>query len=234
MATTLTLDHWVEADRQVFKHREKSIHGALKGETGIIDGVKEENREEVFYMLLFCLCVPQSKAIKAEEAIDLLREKDYYNSNLTDTQVVDALITRVRFHNTKSRRLIEAKESFSTYWTNLQGYFRRYQENTPQYSQVKVLRDARQYIIRAINGMGMKLASHFLRNIGMSGLAILDVHVLDGLKKRGVIPDENLTLSRDAYCNLEQKFFGYAKQVGLSPDELDLLLWSEKTGYVFK
>ena len=81
--------------------------------------------------------------------------------------------------------------------------------------------------------MGMKEAGHFLRNIGMSGLAILDVHIINGLRKRKLIPPEK-TLTNSSYCDIEDTMKDYAEQVGISLDELDLLLWSQKTGFVFK
>jgi len=237
MPAVLTLDHWHAADRRVFDTKKQYIQGALKGETGIIDGVTEENKEDIFYMLMFCLCVPQSKAIKAEEAIEILRKKDFYRNELSLDDVTKILIGRARFQSTKAKRLMEAKELFfgESFWTIL----------LTQYVSFKVseddeeIRDAdlqrtRKVLIKMVNGMGMKLASHFMRNVGMSGLAILDVHVIDGLKKRGVIDIDKLGPSQAEYLKIEEKMKGYAKEVGITLDELDLLLWSQKTGYVFK
>ena len=97
-----------------------------------------------------------------------------------------------------------------------------------------ILQRTRRILIKIVSGMGMKLSGHFMRNVGMPGLAILDVHVIDGLKKRGVIDLEKLGPSQAEYLQIEEKMKGYAKQVGITLDELDLLLWSQKTGYVFK
>ena len=40
---------------------------------------------------------------------------------------------------------------------------------------------------RRIKGLGYKEASHFLRNIGFPGYAILDKHILNSLREMGVI-----------------------------------------------
>jgi len=236
MTVALTLDHWVSADMRVFRTKEKYIHGALKGDTGIINGVTDENKEDIFYMLMFCLCVPQSKAIKAEEAIDLLRKEDFYNKTLSLAQVTQILTGRVRFQSTKSKRLIEAKDMFfnSNFWEELQIKYLEFKSACCEEVREIILMKARKSLIKIVNGMGMKLSGHFMRNVGMSGLAILDVHVISGLNKRGVIDIEKLGPSQSEYLEIEQKMKDYAAQVGITLDELDLLLWSQKTGYVFK
>lgn len=228
---TLTLDHWLAADRRVFNTKKKYIHGALKGETGIIDGVNEKNKEDIFYMLMFCLCVPQSKAIKAEAAIDIFREKDFYRNELSPEEVTQILTGRVRFQTTKAKRLIEARTLFTEFWEVLDARYTSLQ--TSNEKEIN-LQQTRRTLIKHVNGMGMKLASHFMRNIGMSGLAILDVHIIDGLKKRGVINIDKLGPSQEEYLRIEAEMKDYAKEVGITLDELDLLLWSQKTGYVFK
>lgn len=238
MTVTITQDHWLAADRRVFNTKKRYIQGALKGETGIINGVTEENKEDIFYMMMFCLCVPQSKAIKAEEAVEDLRLKKFYTTSLTESQITDTLRGRVRFHSTKAKRLFEAKEFFSErdkektgtiFWEELIKWYRAY-----TISDSGCLQPIRNFLISRINGMGMKLASHFMRNVGMPGLAILDVHVIDGLKKRGIVDIEKLGPSRAEYLKIEEKMKEYAEEVGITLDELDLLLWSQKTGYVFK
>lgn len=235
MVVALTLDHWVSADMRVFRTKEKHIHGALKGDTGMISGVTEDHKEDIFYMLMFCLCVPQSKAIKAEEAIDLLREEDFYNKTLTLPAVTKILTGLVRFQSTKAKRLLEAKVSFSDFWAILLTQYAsfKFMHNDEAHIESDLQR-TRKVLIGIVNGMGMKLASHFMRNVGMGGLAILDVHVISGLKKRGVIDIDKLGPSQAEYLEIEQKMKDYADQVGITLDELDLLLWSQKTGYVFK
>ncbi len=231
----ITLDNWLAADQRVFRTKQEHIQGALKGDTGMISGVTEDHKEDIFYMLMFCLCVPQSKAIKAEEAIDVLREEDFYNNALSLPAVTKILIGRVRFQATKAKRLLEAREMFfkTKFWERLEIRYALFVA-APQATLEIILQGTRRELIKTINGMGMKLASHFMRNIGMPGLAILDVHVISGLNKRGVIDIDKLGPSQAEYLEIEQKMKDYADQVGITLDELDLLLWSQKTGYVFK
>jgi N-glycosylase/DNA lyase len=235
MSVTLTLDHWIAADRRVFKRKKSDIESALKGDTGIVDGVTEENREDIFYMLMFCLCVPQSKAIKAEEAIEILRARKFYHESLSLAQIIKILTGKVRFQSVKAARLVRAKATFkeTDFWEELSSRYLFYSTISDD-AKESALHSVRNFLMDRISGMGMKLSSHFMRNIGMGGLAILDVHIMSGLKKRGVIWNDKLGPAINEYLEIEQKMKDYAEAVGISLDQLDLLLWSQKTGYVFK
>ena len=91
----------------------------------------------------------------------------------------------------------------------------------------------REWIVNNVKGLGYKEASHFLRNIGVFGFAILDRHVLKNLVAEGVI-SEIPSLTRKNYLLIESKFKNYAESKDLSVEELDLLFWSKETGQVFK
>lgn len=85
-----------------------------------------------------------------------------------------------------------------------------------------------------IKGIGYKEASHFLRNIGFRGYAILDVHILKSMREIGVIRKAQRPANRKNYIRLEGRFHAFAKSIGIDSDELDLVLWSLKTGQILK
>ena len=85
-----------------------------------------------------------------------------------------------------------------------------------------------------IKGIGYKESSHFLRNIGFSGYAILDKHILKTLYEYKVINSPKPPTTRDKYLYTERKLKKFADDIGINIDELDLLLWSEKTGEILK
>lgn len=87
---------------------------------------------------------------------------------------------------------------------------------------------------RSIKGLGYKEASHFLRNIGFRGYAILDKHILRTLHEFGLINDPNPPTSRARYMRIERKLKRLAALLEIDFDELDLLLWSERTGEILK
>ncbi len=87
---------------------------------------------------------------------------------------------------------------------------------------------------RGIKGLGYKEASHFLRNIGLRGYAILDKHILRSLYELGVIDSPLPPATRARYLAIEAKLGDFARHIEIDFDELDLVLWSLKTGEVLK
>lgn len=87
---------------------------------------------------------------------------------------------------------------------------------------------------KGIKGLGYKEASHFLRNIGYCGYAILDKHVLKCLAELKIIDEPKPPNSRTRYLTVEDKLRELTKKVQIDFDELDLVLWSIKTGSVLK
>lgn len=87
---------------------------------------------------------------------------------------------------------------------------------------------------KRIKGLGYKEASHFLRNIGLKGHAILDKHVLRCLVDLKVLKDPKPPSTRARYLEIEERLREVARDVKIDFDELDLVLWSMKTGEVLK
>lgn len=87
---------------------------------------------------------------------------------------------------------------------------------------------------KQIKGIGYKESSHYLRNIGLSGYAILDKHVLRSMAELGVIDSPQPPTTRAKYLTIEKKLKDLAREIEIDFDELDLVLWSMKTGEVLK
>jgi len=87
---------------------------------------------------------------------------------------------------------------------------------------------------KGIKGLGYKEASHFLRNIGFPGYAILDKHILNSLREMGVIDACMRPTTRAGYLAIEKRLERFAAKTGIDMDHMDLLLWSRKTGEILK
>lgn len=85
-----------------------------------------------------------------------------------------------------------------------------------------------------IKGIGYKEASHYLRNIGYGGYAILDKHILRTLHECGVIDSPAPPTTKKKYLAIEENMRKFAADIRINFDELDLLLWSHKTGEILK
>lgn len=87
---------------------------------------------------------------------------------------------------------------------------------------------------REIKGLGYKESSHFLRNVGYRGYAILDKHILRSLWEVGVLDSPQPPTTRARYLSTEERLRRFAERIGVDFDELDLVLWSMKTGEILK
>ncbi len=96
--------------------------------------------------------------------------------------------------------------------------------------------DRRDWLAREkqIKGLGYKESSHFLRNIGLLGHAILDKHVMNCLHDLRVVETAKPPSTRARYLETEDRLRSFAREIRIDFDELDLVLWSMKTGEVLK
>ncbi|MDP3918278.1 MAG: N-glycosylase/DNA lyase [Nanoarchaeota archaeon] len=92
----------------------------------------------------------------------------------------------------------------------------------------------RDYLVKNIKGFGYKESSHFLRNIGHTNYAILDKHILFFLKEYDIIKEIPKSLNKKNYEEIEDKMKTWSKDINIPFDELDLVLWSMKTGEILK
>ena len=173
--------------------------------------------QDVFYELCFCLLTPQSKGRRCDEAVQQLRQARFFTQ---DVSLAPLLRQKTRFHKTKAMTLHNMKQMYSSVVDELR------QEKDPF-----VLRS---WLVKYVHGMGMKEASHFLRNIGYRGLAILDRHILRNLIRCNVIDQLPPTLTPARYLKIEEKLLAFSQDINIPADELDLLFWSMETGEVFK
>jgi len=93
--------------------------------------------------------------------------------------------------------------------------------------------ELRDWVVENVKGIGMKEASHFLRNIGHRDYAIIDFHIIDVLAEHGLI-EKPKTLSKGRYLEIEDMLRKIAKECKLTLSELDLYLWFMETGEVLK
>jgi len=177
-------------------------------------------RKDYFYELCYCLLTPQSSARNADKAIRLLEEKNFFTTPFDAESLLRRKEHYIRFHKIKAKRLLKAREQF------------------PEIEK-EILSDSpplqkREWLVQHVDGMSLKEASHFLRNIGFRDLAILDRHIITHLIHCGVIRKRPATLTRKRYLAIEKKFKSFAASVNIPIDELDLLFWSSETGVILK
>jgi N-glycosylase/DNA lyase len=177
--------------------------------------------QEYFYELVYCCMTPQSSAVNATKAQHALTVNNFQNEDIDPEPLLHQKEYYIRFHKTKAKLLVEMKNKYKTIHsiiTNGAGAFEK-----------------RDWLVKNVKGIGLKEATHFLRNIGMNdGLAILDRHILKNLKKHNVIRTLPKTLTRKKYLSIERRFQKFARNIGIPIDELDLVFWSNEAGEILK
>jgi N-glycosylase/DNA lyase len=199
----------METIQSAYAQKKKEIQSKL-------ESFKKLSESERYKEFLFCLLTPQSNAQRcwqAVEEISSLQEKSLEN-------VTEILSRKTRFHNTKAKRILEAEKNWA--------------EVRMELDNGNVL-ELRNLLAKKVNGYGLKEASHFLRNVGLSRnqIAILDRHILRNLHQAGLISEQKVK-SRNNYLEIEKVFLEYARSINIQPDELDLLWWSQENGEIFK
>lgn len=198
--------------REVYKKRRSEVRKRLNEFSA---NAKDRSNDDNFIELCFCICTPQSKAVKVAQVINKANIHKLLKAD--QEELADLLRRNTRFHNNKSKHIINARKYLSQL------------EKLPDDSS-----KAREFIVKNIKGIGYKEASHYLRNIGYRNICIVDRHVINLMHELGVFQDAKPPSTPKRYLEMEQQIKDYAKKHGYDVDELDLVLWSIKTGYVFR
>ena len=86
-----------------------------------------------------------------------------------------------------------------------------------------------------MNGLGWKEASHFLRNVGILDVAIIDRHILSTMKEYGLLQNNGRKgITKKRYMEYEGTLDEVSNMLNMPLGELDLYLWYRKTGKVLK
>ncbi|MFH0973825.1 MAG: N-glycosylase/DNA lyase [Candidatus Micrarchaeota archaeon] len=127
---------------------------------------------------------------------------------------------KVRFHNTKAKRVCEARRLAP----RLRKIIYSFNDG----------RRAREWLVANVNGLGWKEASHFLRNVGFEDVAVIDRHVLRIMRRAKLISEKPAALTEKNYLAFERVLEKEARRLKMTLAELDLFLWSHETGVVLK
>jgi len=202
-----------------------SIQDEIESRLAEFDRIRKIGDDKaIFAELVFCILTPQSKARVCWAAVENLLDKNLLLKGESD-QILGEL-HGVRFKYKKSEYVVEARDKLS-----IDGKI-AIKSRISRFSDVC---DAREWLVRNVKGIGYKEASHFLRNIGFGeNLAILDRHILRNLRSLGVIEEIPDSLSRRRYLEIEIGMMEFADRVKIPMSHLDLVMWYNEAGEVFK
>jgi N-glycosylase/DNA lyase len=186
--------------------------------------VYEKGDEAIFTELCFCIFTAGASArmgLSCIEAID--------DIILTGTaEELEARIENIhRYPKARAEYIVHTRDYLQSEWDfQIKKLIESFEDKI----------ELREFIAtsKGIKGIGYKEGSHFLRNIGFKGYAILDRHVLRSLHELGVIESSKPPTSGKKYVGIEAKMKEFADQIDIDFDHLDLVLWSNKTGEILK
>ena len=207
--------------RQAYLEKRALIGERLSEFRGVLESGDDAR---IFEELAFCICTAGASARMGMRSVEALREVLLEG----DLESLRKRMTGVhRFPNWRPAYIVHTRE-----------YLRR-EHGLGMRRLVTSFGDPlerRDFFAKNkdIKGIGYKEASHFLRNIGFPGYAILDKHILNTLYEMGVIESPKPPGTRDRYIAAEERLRKFSEDIDIPMDELDLLLWSEKTGEILK
>lgn len=210
----------IEEIFQLYNRFKQEVQSALKEFQNV-------PKDDYFYELCYCLLTPASKAQNALIVVEYLKKHSFLDIGFNPTNVLRGNVFAssspkiyIRFHNQKAKRLLKARDD----WQKISEILNSNLD----------IHKKREQLVQNVYGFGYKEASHFLRNIGYKGIAILDRHILRNLVNFGLLADLPSIASRKNYLAVEAIFFNFSHKIGIPPEELDLLFWAKETGYVLK
>ncbi|MBI5803509.1 N-glycosylase/DNA lyase [Candidatus Pacearchaeota archaeon] len=199
--------------------KKKPIRNIIDLRMQEFEDLGKKNNDDIFKELCFCLTTANFSAhggIKIQNAI-----KEGF-MHLPEEELAKKLAELGhRFPNARAKFICGARIHIKNIKENLQSF--------------KDDKQARSWVKENVKGLGMKEASHFLRNIGYKNLAIIDFHIVDLLVKHGVIEaQKSKSLTEKKYLEIENILNKIAQATNTNLGELDLYLWYEETGKVLK
>ena len=207
------MNELIEKVRQL---EQSHINDVVNKRLSEFESFKTKPEDEWFSELCFCILTANAKQ-KTGAIIQNQINSEGFKTLSEETLANLIKLNKHRFHNTKAKYIVKARE-----FANIKSLIKEMTEL-----------EAREFLVQNVDGLGMKEASHFLRNTGGQNLAILDRHILSLLAEHNII-NKPKALTQITYKEIEQKFTELASMLRMSPAKLDLFLWYMKTGEVLK
>ena len=211
----------IEKIKTAYSTRGAEIRARIKE----FEAIWETGTDELLWEeMVFCFFTGGCSAKMGLRSIEAVRPI-LLNGN--HAELADALRGKHRYPNARAGYIVASREFLQNHCEM------RLREKLQSFNNHLERRD---WLVKekGIKGLGYKEASHFLRNIGFKGYAILDKHVLRSLAELEIIDDPKPPNTRLKYLTVENKLKRLAELTEIDFDELDLVLWSLKTGEILK
>ena len=210
----------IERLRQEYEER----RGEIKKRLAEFQKVGKQGNQAIFKELCFCILAANSSAEMGMRTVHALEDL-LLHGDLPSLQ--QRLSKGFRYWRIRPAYIIHTRDYLQREFNfNMKALLSAFPDPTSRRDFFAIDKN--------IKGLSFKESSHFLRNIGYRGYAIIDKHILRCLKELGVIRRITPPTRRARYLQIEKKMKKFSISIGIDMDELDLLLWSLKTGKILK
>ena len=180
--------------------------------------------ERIWEEMVFCFFTGGCSARMGLRSVEAVRPILLTGNH---AELANALVGRHRYPNARAGYIVASREFLQEHCNlELRKKLQSFENDL----------ERRDWLVKEkrIKGLGYKEASHFLRNIGFKGYAILDKHILRSMAELKIIDDPKPPNTRSRYLTIEEKLKKLSNRLEIDFDELDLVLWSLKTGEILK
>lgn len=211
----------IEKIKQAHAARKSEIRARLKEFEDIWQSGSDERLWEEMVFCFFTGGCSAKMGLRSVEAVRPLLQTG------THDELMNALVGRHRYPRARAGYIVASRDFLQEHCDL------KLRRKLESFDEALARRD---WLVKekGIKGLGYKEASHYLRNIGFKGYAILDKHILRSLAELKIIEDPQPPSTRTKYLTIENKLKDLALLSEIDFDELDLVLWSMKTGEILK
>jgi N-glycosylase/DNA lyase len=199
----------------------------IRARLGEFDRVWSRKSDDLLWEeMVYCIFTAGSSAASGMTAVKAVKPLLNKGSRAAITRALKKP-PAYRFHNVRAEHVVATRKFLR------QNLSMRLGDKLESFMDADERRD---WLARTpgIKGLGYKEASHFLRNVGFKGYGILDKHIIRCLAELGVIDCAKPPTTRSRYLETELRMKAFADDIGINFEELDLALWSIKTGKILK
>lgn len=177
---------------------------------------------ELIYCILAGTQVNNEIVVKSYRSIVETIDWDYNKIDL-NTKKYELEISKIlklngyRFWKGKTKTIVNAAKYFEEIYEALE-------KNNWEYT--------RHFMINNVKGIGNKIASHWLRNIGFE-IPIIDIHVRRVLACAGCLDKKysRYQITFKEYILIEKIVIELGRKLGIKPSKLDYMLWKYGRDY---
>ena len=200
----------IEKVKEVYSARGKEIRARLAEFEAIW---KKGTDEKLWEEMVFCFFTGGCSARMGLRSVEAVRTLLMTG---THEELLNALVGKHRYPRARAGYIVASRDF-------LQEHCRMQLRN--KLNSFTDDLERRDWLVKEkrIKGLGYKEASHFLRNIGLKGYAILDKHILRSLAELNFIEDPTPPNTRSKYLTIENKLKEFEKILKNSTETIKVL-----------